>query len=90
MSNRVEIQRTTFVDEPNGEQTHGYRIYDEYESHYNNFMTPEFFTLPIGDVLEIVKEDGNSSELISCIREFETGVSLDGVWYDYAEIKEFL
>ena len=87
MSNQINLIRTSFTDH-NG-TSYGYRGYDGYEQCYSNvFESPaseddkEFF--------HQVWEDGNAQNLINTCREDETGVSIDGEFYDYETIKGWM
>ncbi len=46
MSNCVYIQRTVFTNYPNGNETYGYRMYDNTAQIYNNNVSKEVMELP--------------------------------------------
>ena len=83
MSNRVELVGTTFVN-VTGEQTFGFRMYDEYESTYGNC-----FDAVIEDDLEflskVILDDADDT---SDMLEFAAanGCYINGTWYDVDEI----
>lgn len=83
MSNRVELVGTTFVN-VTGEQTFGYRMYDDYESMYCNL-----FDAVIEDDLELLRRViSDDAESTSAMLEFAAanGCYINGTWYDVDEI----
>ena len=92
MSNQVCIQRTTFVDQPNGEKTYGYRMFDDYESTYNNFYGEDFLEKPPLDAIAQIKVDGSRAEydLFSFVVEEEKGITVDGEYFEWEQIKGLL
>lgn len=56
MSNCVCIQRTVFKNYPSGNETYGYRMYDEYAKEYSNNLTKEQMDLPPEEFLREVKQ----------------------------------
>jgi hypothetical protein len=61
MGNTATIQRTAFVNIPDGEKTFGYRIYDDYEQDYDNIFEEADMNLPDKDFL--LKVVGRLSEV---------------------------
>ena len=83
MGNRVELVGTTFVN-TTGEQTFGFRMYDDYEATYCNL-----FDAVIEDDLQLLREviltDADST---SDMLEFAAanGCFINSTWYDVDEI----
>lgn len=87
MSSKVILQGTSFVS-VNGGTTYGFRLYDEYAKVYDNNSE----TL-IEDDLELLKyaasvEDTDGTQaILNFVFEQETGMEINGTWYDWDEIK---
>lgn len=103
MSNQISIERTEFRSWSNGklETSYGYRIYDNYDKSYNNtFASPDAADdegkLPDEDLtlLKIVARDSINDEaiaaLLSHVTENQIGVTIDGVFYEWDEIKKIV
>lgn len=94
MSNRVNIILTKFAD-ISGEESFGYRIFDNYERDYDDFMDRyvfEYYSQP-ENVAEFVKcvvnnASVNSRSLIGFMKD--NGASVNDVWYDAEEIKQMI
>ena len=88
MSNRMEIVRTKFTDIKSGEESFGARIFDDYSCSYLNTLD----TIPDDDMvlLQDLIDYDIFTEGFDHIREEKKGLTIDGVWYDYEEIHEFL
>jgi hypothetical protein len=90
MSNKITIQATKFENVPQGTVTQGFRIYDNESSLYDNCF--DFIPLDDLDFLEKVIAAHNVGQdeirnLIEWIAESESGVEINGTWYDWDEIK---
>lgn len=84
MSNRATLNGTTFKD-CDGE-TKGYRIYDDYGNAYDSNLE----SVPTGlDLLSLAmeSEDEVTIAIIDSILENKKGISIDGTYYDWDEIK---
>jgi len=102
MSNQVCIERTEFRSWPKGnlETTYGYRVYDNYDKSYNNmFAAPDAGDsnqVPSEDLdlLKAVAKDSINDEaigaLLSHVAENQIGITIDGVFYDWDEIKDIV
>jgi hypothetical protein len=93
MPNRTCIQRTTFIDHPTGEKTFGYRIYDDYYLVYADTHEESIFQLSELETINLVFEeqsDKTSGPLFDDLFENEKGISVDGVWLDYEQIKDII
>ena len=92
MSNQVTIIPTTFVNVRQGTETKGYRIFDEYDSHYNNTWD----SIPDDDMelLELIVDEAVSDvimrDMFEFIRENKKGITIGAVYYDYETIKEIV
>ena len=87
MGTSFSLVRTEFKDY-NG-TSYGYRAYDDYEQLYcNNWADKpneddkEFF-------LEVV-DDGTAADLVSSCHDNQTGVTIDGTFYEFEEIVEWM
>lgn len=83
MSNRVELVGTTFVA-ATGEQTFGFRMYDDYEATYCNL-----FDAVIEDDLELLRavilaDASSTSDMLEFVSA--NGCYINGTWYDVDEI----
>ena len=88
MSNHAVLQATKFVAHPQGTETLGYRLYDDYAQSYDNNMESlpdddlEFLKLVLGlDHSDVV------TEIFAFIEEEHTGLDINGNWYDWDDIK---
>jgi hypothetical protein len=91
--NKVVIEPTQFINVrgPEGENvTWGYRIYDNYGSHYDNTLE----SIPDDDLelLKIVVENNDDviQDMLGHLVETENGLEIGGAWYDYSEIKQII
>jgi hypothetical protein len=87
MSNTINFIRTQFTDYAG--TSYGYRAYDDYEQVYSN----NFESKPSEDDREFfnqVCEDGGASSLVDAITENESSICIDGTFYEYEEIKDWL
>ena len=85
MSNLAVLNGTRFKD-CNGE-TKGYRIYDDYGNAYNNTLE----SIPTGlDLLSLAmeSEDEVTIAILDSISENEKGISIDGTFYEWYDIRE--
>lgn len=90
MSNRITVEPTKFVDVRSGQETFGYRIFDDYGCCYDNTLE----SIPDDDLelLKIVCENETDGVLamIDFVTENENGIEIGGVFYDHEEIKHIL
>lgn len=88
MSNRVSIVPTEFVNVRSGDRTLGVRVYDDEGQSYDNTWE----TIPDDDMDLIKKvlqsDDINIVGMMDFIQENEKGLSIDGNWYDWEQIKD--
>ena len=85
--NRVTLQATTFVNEPQSHKNYGYRIYDDHDQAYDNT-----FESPITDDLELLAKAMESSndtvaETLNFVAKNETGLCINDNWYEWDDIK---
>lgn len=83
--NRAIIEPTTFIDR-NGEQSHGVRIYDDYDQSYEN----DWWDMPRDD-MEVLKKVVKSPNLIFAtilnhVEENKTGLFIGDKWYNFIDI----
>jgi len=85
--NKITIQPTVFVNHPSGEQTYGYRIFDDYDQDYDNTWE----SIPDDDleILGIVMDTGGKTamETIDYILSNQCGLFIGNEWYDWEQIK---
>lgn len=90
MSQPISFQKTKFINLPDGEQSLGFRAYDEYGKTYCNYLT----TLPDDDLefLQVVKENTDDTiiEMFRVMKENEEGCEINGTYYDWDEVKEII
>lgn len=88
--NTVRIEPTKFTDVRDGTETYGYRIYDNYGSHYDNTLE----SIPDDDLelLKIVVENDSDiiTDMLNHLNEKGNGLEIGNVWYDYSEIKHII
>jgi hypothetical protein len=96
MSNTATIIKTKFtnLDEPESENStsYGWRIFDNYGKGYANIFTLE--ELPEDD-LEFLKfvvknTDDDDGGVLAGVIESETGIEVNGTWFDWDQIKEIV
>jgi len=91
--NNVVIEPTQFISVrgPEGENvTWGYRIYDNYGSHYDNTLE----SIPDDD-LELLKivienDDDTVQDMLEHLVETENGLEIGGAHYSFEEIKHII
>ena len=90
MSNRVCIQPTVFKNYPDGEESYGVRVFDDYEQAYDNYWDK----IPDDDmeVLKLVvkSDDEKISAMLDFVKEGEYGIYIGNNWYDWDDIKNYL
>lgn len=88
--NRVTIEPTKFIDVRSGEESFGYRIYDNYGSSYDN--TLEFIPDNDLELLKIVIENDNDvvQDILESLVKTEGGLEIGNQHYSYEEIKPIL
>jgi hypothetical protein len=93
MGNRACLCANKFV-EKDGTEFHGYRLYDDYGTTYNNCMDETAFHLDDLEFLKCVVSEGYMDEMASDvfdnIIEMETGIEINNTYYEYAEIKDYI
>ena len=87
MSNRIHLTRTKFTNLTGGNETFGYRLYDDYATVYENIFDSE------SDLAVDVNEENfwkvlDNHDEFADVDAFGTGMFFDGDWYDGEEIKE--
>jgi len=87
MSNRVTVQATVFKNHPQGLETFGYRMFDDYDQTYDN----TFDAVPDND-LELLRHalancDGIAGSMLEYVEENNTGIYIGDTWYDWDEIR---
>jgi hypothetical protein len=73
-----------------GEVTKGYRLYDEYGQTYCNTWQ----TIPEDDLeileLAIKDADDNAKTFFNFMKETESGITINGEWYDFEQVEDLL
>jgi hypothetical protein len=87
MSNHVTIQATRFTNLPQGTETLGFRIYDDYNAAYCNTLE----SIPENDIelLELILGDyasDDTTDILSYVEEHEKGIEINGNYYSWDEI----
>lgn len=87
--NKITLTRTKFTDIKSGQESYGYRIYDDYGSSYAMFdkaQVPE----RDDDFLKVVSNgcDEQVAEMIQY--SLEHGMYIDDLWYSSEKIEEIL
>jgi len=89
MSNSAYIVRTKFTD-MKGQETFGYRIFDDYESDYYNGLDKEDIASEGLDFLELIIGQGSFGGIFPSITghlyEMQRGIYIDDDWFDYETI----
>lgn len=91
MSNRVTIQPTIFRNHPNGEETYGFRAYDDYAQIYNNTWE----SIPDDDLEILALAIGTCAasdfvEMIDYLIDAEKGINIGSASYSWEEIRPIL
>lgn len=92
MSNTVRIITTKFVNTKDGTESFGFRIFDDYENLYSNLYDERIKDF---SPLELLKEASDlcadkDSEMLVSVAENESGVEIDGEYFEWDEIKSVL
>jgi len=87
MSNRAYIVRTKFEGITDGDVSYGVRVYDDYESYYNN----NFEGPPTADDIELFKtcleqENEEQDGVLSFVVEEHKGCYIDDNWYTWEQL----
>jgi len=91
MSNCATITGTMFTDIHNGNVSYGFRISDDYGTAFG--YTPEDSVRKDMQLLEQVllfMDDSVIAGIIDCVIEDEFGMTINGNFYEYAEIKDVI
>lgn len=91
MSNQVNIVPTIFVNARSGDQTYGYRAYDDQAMTYGNTLKD----IPKDDMkfLKAVIAEGvddTLSDMLNFVRMTKKGICIDGSEYPYEKIKDII
>jgi len=86
----INLVGTTFT-ETTGDVSYGFRMYDEYEKTYCNILESP----PPEDDLELLQvaleyTDDISKAMFDFMREHETGLTINGTYYDWEEIADIV
>ncbi len=94
MSNRANIQQQTATVRHTGEISKEVVVFDNYgsgtidlDSYSDNFYDDDLELL--ATVIQVVDEGGlgNVRGILDHVQESETGIFIEGTWYDWKEIK---
>ncbi len=94
MSNRATIQQQTANVRHNGETSKEVIVFDDHgsgtinlDSYSDNFYDDDLELLTT--VIQVVDEGGldNIRGILDHVQENETGMSIEGTWYEWKEIK---
>ena len=92
MSNCAGIKGTIFTDIHTGDLSYGYRIYDDYGQSYNNRLNEDQIKNDMVLLEQVCHnlEDTVAAGIIDCMIEDNYGITINGNYYDYEEIKDQL
>jgi len=91
MSNRVTLQSTTFQNHPSKEETHGYRMYDDYGQSYNNLLDKkQMEDMSDADLLHEAANSGDDVMDAMIEHAIENGMFINDEWYDGEEVQSML
>lgn len=83
MSNCVCIQRTVFKNYPNGDESYGYRMYDDHAQAYSNILSEKDMELPPEKFLGEIKQWFSQAENDMFDYALERGwIEIDGEDYE--------
>ncbi len=94
MSNRTTIQQQTSTVRHNGETSKEVVVFDNYgsgtinlDTYSDNFYDDDLELL--ATVIQVVDEGGlgNVRGILDHVQENETGMFIEGTWYDWKDIK---
>lgn len=91
MSNKVNLIRTKFTDLKSGDESYGYRIYDDYSQDYSMFT--DMVTRPPDDdkvFLRLVADGCPESVSQTIDWAIEHGMYIDDQWFEASEVAEML
>lgn len=95
MSNKANIQQQTATVRHTGETSKEVVVFDDYgigiinlDSYSDNFYDDDLELL--ATVVQVVDEGGldNIRGILDNVQENETGIYIEGTWYDWEEIKQ--
>jgi len=93
MSNRASLVRTEFKCLKTGESTFGFRLYDDYDQFYMDGDETRQ-AIPEDDLKfwEYAIQNAGCAEraLLESLLKNKKGLCIDGVWYDFTELKRAL
>ena len=83
----VSLQLTKFVNMPQGSETFGYRIYDDYGQSYDN--THECLIEDDLELLGNVMDSGDetATAILDFLLENAKGITINDNWYEWDEIR---
>ncbi|KKN99039.1 hypothetical protein LCGC14_0142840 [marine sediment metagenome] len=85
--NRITLQPTIFINHPYGNETFGYRIYDDHGQTYSNVWD----SMPDSDMeaLSRVMDDGDETaqNILGFMHEQGLGIYIGDEWYPWDQIK---
>jgi len=95
MSNVINLVPTAFTNLRSGNQTFGYRIYDDHHCLYDNLWDKvpeddmEFLADVVADVRDNAAPEGVKEMFEFCIQH-EQGLEIDGQSYSFDDIKDII
>jgi len=85
MSNTITLVTTKFTNVVDGNETHGYRIYDNYGSTYNNCADNAI--IDDMSLLSYVYENGCESSHTMLDFAVDDGIHINGTYYEGNEVE---
>jgi len=88
--NRPCIQRTVFQNYGSGDESYGYRMYDNHGQTYCNVMDKNDLALPDREFL--LKAKKTFDEVADGLFDFAlgNGIYVDDIWYDFAYLERMV
>lgn len=85
--NCITLQATKFVNLPQGDETIGWRMYDNHGQTYDN--TLESLVTEDLELLKIALEstDQQVLDMLSMMQEISKGIEINGNFYDWDQVK---
>lgn len=84
MSNQAFIIRTKFIDLVDGEDSYGFRIFDNYDSVYHNmWVSANYIPQNNQDLIKYCLDNDIGTEIIEFSIEEHGGIDIDGKWEEY-------
>jgi hypothetical protein len=91
MGNRVTLERTYFRSKESlGEESEGFRIYDDYDQDYNNTVEPVAMLYEPLIFLAYIIKNGHVSDRAGLMLDYamDNGMYIDDDWFEAEQVSE--